>query len=69
MIDWTAFVIVIASALAGACLVVLLFSLGLRLADGEASWRRPVSRLMFALCGLAALGGVALIVLHALLAA
>lgn len=66
MIDWALFLIMISSSLVSACLVVLLFSLALRLGDGEASWRRPVSVLMYALCALCALGGVAVIVLHAL---
>lgn len=67
MIDWTAFLIVISSSMFSACLVVLLFSLALRLGDGDAAWRAPVSRLLYALCGAAALAGVGVIIVHALL--
>jgi len=62
MIDWLAFVWVFLAALVSACVGVTLFALGLRLGDGEAAWRRPVSVLMFALCGLAVLFGLYIIV-------
>lgn len=62
MIDWMAFVTVFAASLVSACIGVSLFSLGLRLGDGEAAWRRPVSVLMFVLCGLAVLFGLYIIV-------
>lgn len=61
MIDWVAFLTVFVASLVSACLAVTLFSLGLRIADGEDSWRRPVSVLMFALCALAVLVGIYLI--------
>jgi hypothetical protein len=64
VIDWTLFLVMIASALTSALLIVLLFSLALRLGDGAEPWRRAVSRLMYVLCGLAALGGVVVIVTH-----
>jgi len=62
MIDWVAFLTVFVASLVAACLAVTLFSLGLRIADGEAAWRRPVSILMFALCAVAVLIGLYLIV-------
>lgn len=67
MIDWASFVLVVVVALVSACGLVTLFSLGLRLSDGEAPWRRPVSVGLFVLCGLFVLFGIYLIVpaLHA----
>jgi len=62
MIDWLAFVWVFLAALVSACVGVTLFALGLRLDDGDAAWRRPVSVLMFVLCGLAVLFGLYIIV-------
>lgn len=62
MIDWAAFLTVLVASLVSACIVVTLFSLGLRVGDGEAAWRRPVSVAMFVLCGVAVLFGLYLIV-------
>lgn len=62
MIDWMAFLTVFVAALISACIAVTLFSLGLRLGDGEAAWRRPVSVSMFVLCGAVVLFGIYLIV-------
>jgi hypothetical protein len=62
MIDWGAFLTVFVASLVSACVAVTLFSLGLRIGDGEAGWRRPVSILMFVLCGAAVLIGLYLIV-------
>ncbi len=62
MIDWMAFITVVAASLVSACLVVTLFSFALRLGDGEAAWRRPLSVILFVLCGLAVLFGIYLIV-------
>lgn len=62
MIDWMAFVTVFLAALISACVAVTLFSFALRLGDGEAAWRRPVSVLLFVLCGLAVLFGIYIIV-------
>jgi hypothetical protein len=45
-----------------ACGVVTLFSLALRLGDGEAAWRRPVSIALYVAGGLIVLFGVAIIV-------
>ena len=62
MIDWMAFVTVFGASLISACIAVTLFALGLRLGDGEAAWRRPVSVAMFVLCGLGVLFGIYIIV-------
>jgi len=62
MIDWLAFVSVVLSAAIAACVIVTLFSLGLRLGDGEEPWRRRVSIALFVLCGLFVLFGIYLIV-------
>lgn len=61
-INWLAFPVVVAAALVAACLVVTLFSVALRLGDGAAPWRRPVSVALFVLCGLAVLFGLYLII-------
>jgi hypothetical protein len=61
-VDWIAFITVVAGSLIAACLLVTLFSLGLRVNDGTASWRRPVSVALFVLCALVAIVGVYLIV-------
>jgi|GEM_PF-985687 len=62
MIDWVAFLTVFVASLVAACVVVSLFSLGLRLGDGEAAWRRPVSIALFTVCGVFVLFGLYLIV-------
>lgn len=62
MIRWDYFILVIASSLVAACLLVTLFSLALRFSDGAAPWRRPVSIVMYALCGLLVAMGLILIV-------
>ena len=66
-IDWMAFVTVVVVSLVAACAVVTIFSFALRLGDGEAPWRRPVSVALYALCVLIVLFGIYLIVpaLHA----
>ena len=61
-IDWFAFVTVVVGAVVAACLLVTLFSLGLRLSDGTASWRRPISVGLFVLCALVVVFGIYLIV-------
>jgi hypothetical protein len=61
-IDWIAFLTVSVTAIVAAAAIVTLFSLGLRLGDGEAPWRRPISVAAFVLCGLLALVGIWLIV-------
>lgn len=62
MIDWLAFLTVFVASLVSACVAVTLFSLGLRLGDGEAAWRRPASVAMFTVCGVFVLFGLYLIV-------
>jgi hypothetical protein len=62
MIDWAAFLIVLVTSIVSACLVVALFSLGLRLASAIGVWRRSLAVASFAVCGLAILFGVYLII-------
>ncbi len=62
MIDWLAFVTVLVASIVGACGVVLLFSLGLRLVGSEQSARRPWGVVAFVACGLLVLYGVYLII-------
>ena len=62
MIEWGSFLAVFLSAIVSACLFVALFALALRLGDGTASWRRPVSVSLFVLCGLVVVFGISLIV-------
>jgi hypothetical protein len=62
MIDWLKFVEVVLVSLFAASVIVTLFSLALRLGDGEAPWRRWASVALFVLCGVAVLFGIYLIV-------
>lgn len=62
MIDWSTFPLVVGAALVAACLLVTLFSLALRVGDGDAGWRRPASVGLFVLCGLVVAFGIYLIV-------
>jgi len=62
MIDWMAFLTVVVASLIAASVVVTLFSFALRLGDGAAAWRRPVSVALFVVCGLVVLFGLYLIV-------
>ncbi len=61
-IDWGAFLTVVLGSLVSACLLVTLFSLGLRLNDGTAPWRRPVSVVVFVVCAAVVVFGIYLIV-------
>lgn len=61
-IDWPAFVTVVVASLVAACGIVVVFSLALRLGDGRAPWRRPVSYALYFVCGLIVLLGIYLIV-------
>ena len=61
-IDWAAFLTVVVGSLVSACLLVTLFSLGLRLNDGTARWRRPVSVVVFVACAAVVVFGIYLIV-------
>jgi uncharacterized membrane protein len=62
IIDWMAFVTVVVTSLVAGCLLVTLFSVALRVGDGDAAWRRPVSVALYALCAIEVLVGVFLIV-------
>jgi hypothetical protein len=62
MIDWLKFVEVVLVSLFSASLIVTLFSLALRLGDGDARWRRWASVALYVLCGVAVLFGIYLIV-------
>jgi hypothetical protein len=61
-IDWQAFLTVVVGSLVSAGLLVGLFSLGLRLSDGTAPWRRPVSVALFVVCAAVVAFGIYLIV-------
>ncbi len=61
-IDWLAFVTVVVVALVGACAIVGLFSLGLRIGDSDLAWRRVLAVVLYVLCGAIALFGIWLIV-------
>ena len=61
-INWLAFVTVVLASLIAACGVVTLFSLALRLGDGAAPWRRPVSVALYVVCGAIVLFGIYIIV-------
>lgn len=62
IIDWMAFVSVVVTSLVAGCLLVTLFSLALRVGDGDAAWRRPIAVALYTLCGLEVLLGLFLIV-------
>jgi hypothetical protein len=66
-IDWLAFVTVVVAALVSACLLVTVFSLALRLGDGEGRWRRLGAVSLYGVCAFVVLFGIFLIVpaLHA----
>jgi len=61
-IDWIAFVTVVVVAIVAAAALVTLFSLGLRLRDGSAPWRRPASVSAFVLCAVLVIVGIWLVV-------
>ena len=61
-IDWMAFLTVVVGSLVSACLLVTLFSVGLRINDGPAPWRRPVSVALFVVCAVVVMFGIYLIV-------
>lgn len=62
MIEWTSFLIVLIVSVVGACGIVVLFSLGLRLVAAEGGWRRPLGVASFVACGLLILYGIYLII-------
>lgn len=61
-INWLAFLTVVIASLVAACLLVALFSFGLRVNDGTAAWRRPVSIAVFVVCAGVVVFGIYLIV-------
>jgi len=61
-IDWMAFLTVVVGSLLSACVLVTLFSVGLRVNDGTAPWRRPVSVGLFVVCAAVVVFGIYLIV-------
>jgi hypothetical protein len=61
-IDWISFATVVVVALVAAGGLVTVFSLALRLADGDQSWRRTVAIGLFVVCGLIVAFGIYLIV-------
>ena len=62
MIEWQNFLIVLVVSIVGACGVVLLFSLGLRLVAADGGWRRPLGVTSFVLCALLIVYGIYLII-------
>lgn len=62
MIDWMAFVTVVVATFVSASLLVTLFALGLRLADGTAPWRRLAAIALFTVCVFVVGFGIFLIV-------
>ena len=62
IIDWAAFLTVVVGSLVSACLLVTLFSLGLRVNDGTAAWRRPAAVVVFVVCAVVVAFGIYLIV-------
>ena len=67
MINWWSFAEVVIASVVSAGLLVTLFSTALRVGDGDARWRRPLSVVLYVLCGLVVAFGIYLIVpaLHA----
>ena len=61
-IEWGAFATVVVAALVSACVVVTLFSLGLRLGDGSTLPRRVGAVACFVVCALVVAVGIVLIV-------
>ncbi len=61
-IDWLAFVTVVVVALVGACGIVTLFSLGLRIGDSEVMGRRIAAVALYVVCAGVVLFGIWLIV-------
>ncbi len=62
MIEWGAFITVLAAALVAACGIVTLYSLGLRLLDGAGRPRRVAGIACFVFCASIILYGVYLVV-------
>lgn len=62
MIEWDKFFVVLVVSVVGACGLVLLFSLGLRLVAGPTGWRKPLGIASFVACGLLIVYGIGLII-------
>ena len=62
MIEWGSFLVVLVVSIVGACGIVLLFSVGLRLVDSEGGWRKPLGVASFVACALLILYGIYLII-------
>ncbi|MEO6944499.1 MAG: hypothetical protein ABI053_07295 [Lacisediminihabitans sp.] len=62
MIEWGSFLVVLVVSIIGACGIVLLFSLGLRLVGAEGGWRRPLGIASFVACALLIMYGIYLII-------
>jgi hypothetical protein len=63
MIEWGSFFVVFAAAVIAACVVMTLFSLGLRLASPQTTrTRRGLGIACFVLCALAMVLGVSLVI-------
>ena len=67
MIDWSAFPLVVGTALVAACLLVTLFATALRVGDSDVPARRVASVGLYVVCALVVAFGIYLIVpaLHA----
>ena len=61
-IDWAAFLVVVLVTLLGACGLVALYSLGLRLVDSAKGFRHTAGVGCFVLCGLAVAYAIYLII-------
>ena len=61
-IDWAAFLVVVLVTLLGACGLVALYSLGLRLVDSAKGLRHTAGVGCFVLCGLAVAYAIYLII-------
>jgi hypothetical protein len=62
VIEWDKFFVVLVVSVVGACGLVLLFSLGLRLVAGQAGWRKPLGIASFVGCSLLIVYGIGLII-------
>ena len=62
MIEWQNFLIVLVVSIVGACGVVFLFALGLRLVAADGKGQRPLGVTSFTLCALLIVYGIYLII-------
>jgi hypothetical protein len=61
-INWSDFALVVITSLVAATFLVTMFSLALRLGDGNAPWRRWASIALYVVCALFVVFGIVLIV-------